>query len=262
MLLERPGEIVTREELRDPLWPSDTFVDFDHGLNNAVMRVREVLLDSSDHPRYVETIPRRGYRFVAPVEDVPASSAVSGKGESERTSSAAVLPAPVESNVALVSLDADRPRGQTVSRHWLSAPRIAIVVFIALVGLIVLAAFFLRGNRNSVGVNHLTHSTALVVLPLENLSGDKDQDYFADGMTDELIANLAKIRSLHVISRSTAMAYKGTRKPQFPRATFKRATTVARHASTIESQYTFMSVVALVADTVVAYLVVAVALRH
>ena len=212
MLLERPGETVTREELRDRLWPSDTFVDFDHGLNNAVMRVREVLLDSSDHPRYVETIPRRGYRFVAPVEDVPAPSAVSEKGESERTSSA-VLPAPVESNVALVSLDADRPGEQPVSRPWLSAPRIAIAAFITLAGLIALVAFFLRANRNSVAVNHLPHSTALVVLPLENLSGDKDQDYFADGMTDELIANLAKIRSLHVISRSTAMAYKGTRKP-------------------------------------------------
>ena len=209
MLLERPGETVTREELRDRLWPSDTFVDFDHGLNNAVMRVREVLLDSSDHPRYVETIPRRGYRFVAPVEDVPVPS---GKGESERTSSA-VLPAPVESNVALVSLDADRPGGQPVSRPWLSAPRIALAAFIAVAGLIALATFFLRANRNSVAVNHLAHSTALVVLPLENLSGDKDQDYFADGMTDELIANLAKIRSLHVISRSTAMAYKGTRKP-------------------------------------------------
>jgi TolB-like protein/DNA-binding winged helix-turn-helix (wHTH) protein/Flp pilus assembly protein TadD len=212
MLLERPGETVTREELRDRLWPGDTFVDFDHGLNNAVMRVREALLDSSDHPRYVETIPRRGYRFVAPVEDVPAPSAVSEKGESERTSSA-VLPTPGESNVALVSLDADRAGGQTVTRPWLSAPRIAIAAFIALAGLIALVAFFLRANRNSVGVNHLTHSTALVVLPLENLSGDKDQDYFADGMTDELIANLAKIRSLHVISRSTAMAYKGTRKP-------------------------------------------------
>src|SRR5690349_16761617 len=86
MLLERPGETITREELRDRLWPSDTFVDFDHGLNNAVMRVREALLDSSDHPRYVETIPRRGYRFVAPVEDVPVPSVLPAKEESERTS--------------------------------------------------------------------------------------------------------------------------------------------------------------------------------
>src|SRR5258706_10222451 len=68
ILLERPGEIVTRDELRERLWPGDTFVDFDHGLNNAVMRLREVLGDSSDRPRFIETLPRRGYRFIAPVE--------------------------------------------------------------------------------------------------------------------------------------------------------------------------------------------------
>src|SRR5882672_8262882 len=68
MLMARPGEIVSREVLRERLWPSDTFVDFDHGLNNAVMRLREVLGDSSDHPRFIETLPRRGYRFIAPVE--------------------------------------------------------------------------------------------------------------------------------------------------------------------------------------------------
>jgi DNA-binding winged helix-turn-helix (wHTH) protein len=69
MLLERPGEIITRDELRNRLWQTDTFVDFDHGLNNAVLRLREVLGDSSDNPRFVETIPRRGYRFIAPVEE-------------------------------------------------------------------------------------------------------------------------------------------------------------------------------------------------
>src|SRR5580704_14790399 len=68
MLVARPGEVVSREVLRERLWPSDTFVDFDHGLNNAVMRLREVLGDSSDHPRFIETLPRRGYRFIAPVE--------------------------------------------------------------------------------------------------------------------------------------------------------------------------------------------------
>src|SRR5438067_914490 len=74
MLVERPGEVVTREELHSRLWPADTFVDFDHGLNNAVARVREVLGDSSDTPRYVETIPRRGYRFIAPVADTPPAT--------------------------------------------------------------------------------------------------------------------------------------------------------------------------------------------
>src|SRR5215831_9887452 len=70
VLVEHPGEVVTREELHSRLWPADTFVDFDHGLNNAVARIREILDDSSETPRYVETVPRRGYRFIAPLTDV------------------------------------------------------------------------------------------------------------------------------------------------------------------------------------------------
>jgi TolB-like protein/DNA-binding winged helix-turn-helix (wHTH) protein/tetratricopeptide (TPR) repeat protein len=214
MLLERPGEVVTREELRTRLWADDTFVDFDHGLNNAVMRVREVLLDSSEHPRYVETVPRRGYRFVAPVEQAQVSPATAitlepiedssaSNASLTRSSSSALVPAAVDDLVS----------SRTGIRRWVTVPHIAALAFVLLTGLVVVLAFALRTNRAIATGKTLEHSTSLVVLPLENLSGDKEQDYFADGMTDELIANLAKIRSLHVISRSTAMAYKGTRKP-------------------------------------------------
>src|SRR5579864_4614130 len=204
-LLERPGEIVTREELRDRLWPGDTFVDFDHGLNNAVMRVREVLLDSSEHPRYVETVPRRGYRFVAPVEETsvppPVPATIELEGGSTSPASAASKPA----------------LAHTISEHpgvprWFTS-RLAAAIAIVVVGLAALLVFTIHARNVANNQANVMRSTSLVVLPLENLSGDKDQDYFADGMTDELIANLAKIRSLHVISRSTAMAYKGTRKP-------------------------------------------------
>ena len=202
LLLERPGEIVTREELRARLWQGDTFVDFDHGLNNAVMRVREVLLDSSDHPRYIETIPRRGYRFVAPVEESHAQAAAHDR---EHLPSA---PSLLESEPALEPAISTR----RASQPWWTARRggLAAVAFVLAAGLL---AILLRTNRNATNRANAARSTSLVVLPLENLSEEKDQDYFADGMTDELIANLAKIRSLHVISRSTAMAYKGTRKP-------------------------------------------------
>jgi TolB-like protein/DNA-binding winged helix-turn-helix (wHTH) protein/Tfp pilus assembly protein PilF len=204
-LLERPGEIVTREELRDRLWPGDTFVDFDHGLNNAVMRVREVLLDSSEHPRYVETVPRRGYRFVAPVEETsvppPVPATIELVGGSTSPASAASKPA----------------LAHTISEHpnvprWFTS-RLAAAIAIVVVGLAALLVFAIHARNVTTNQANAARSTSLVVLPLENLSGDKDQDYFADGMTDELIANLAKIRSLHVISRSTAMTYKGTRKP-------------------------------------------------
>src|SRR5579863_10193845 len=80
MLVEKPGEIVSREYLRDRLWPGDTFVDFDHGLNNAVMRLREVLGDSSDHPRFIETLPRRGYRFIAAIEEIRPVAALQTGG--------------------------------------------------------------------------------------------------------------------------------------------------------------------------------------
>ena len=204
-LLERPGEIITREELRDRLWPGDTFVDFDHGLNNAVMRVREVLLDSSEHPRYVETVHRRGYRFVAPVEETsvppPVPATIELEGSSTNPASSASKPA----------------LAHTISEHpgvprWFTS-RLAAAIAIVVVGLAALLVFTIHARNVTTNQANATRSTSLVVLPLENLSGDKDQDYFADGMTDELIANLAKIRSLHVISRSTAMTYKGTRKP-------------------------------------------------
>jgi TolB-like protein/DNA-binding winged helix-turn-helix (wHTH) protein/Tfp pilus assembly protein PilF len=204
-LLERPGEIVTREELRDRLWPGDTFVDFDHGLNNAVMRVREVLLDSSEHPRYVETVPRRGYRFVAPVEETSVPPPVPATIELEGGSTS---PASAASKPALAHTISEHPN---VPRWFTS--RLAAAIAIVVVGLAALLVFAIHARNVTTNQANATRSTSLVVLPLENLSGDKDQDYFADGMTDELIANLAKIRSLHVISRSTAMTYKGTRKP-------------------------------------------------
>src|SRR5581483_10015795 len=129
ILLDRPGEIVSREELRRKIWPSDTFVDFDHGISNAIRRLREALGDTADTPRYIETLPRRGYRFVGTIER--------------------------------------------------DAPRIR----------------------------------SLAVLPLENLSHDPQQEYFAEGLTEALTTALAKIGELRVVSRASAMVYKGVRRP-------------------------------------------------
>jgi TolB-like protein/DNA-binding winged helix-turn-helix (wHTH) protein/Tfp pilus assembly protein PilF len=212
MLVARPGEVVSREVLRERLWPSDTFVDFDHGLNNAVMRLREVLGDSSDHPRFIETLPRRGYRFIAPVElkgtavENPAQEAAAaeknvgrpdGTGKNGSGNSEALLKV-----------------GEGQHSRRFSISRIAMLAAAVLAGSALISGItvhYVRGVNASKG--KANRSSSLVVLPLENLSGDKEQDYFADGMTDDLIANLAKIHSLRVISRSTAMAYKGTHKP-------------------------------------------------
>jgi len=212
MLVARPGEVVPREVLRERLWPSDTFVDFDHGLNNAVMRLREVLGDSSDHPRFIETLPRRGYRFIAPVEFKHSSFENPSPEPVAVEKSVGIPDLPSQTGSGEHQPPANIAPGQQSRRFSIS--RIALLAAAVLVGSALISGItvhYVRGVNASKG--KANRSSSLVVLPLENLSGDKEQDYFADGMTDDLIANLAKIRSLRVISRSTAMAYKGTHKP-------------------------------------------------
>src|SRR5258705_6750380 len=212
MLVGRPGEVVSREVLRERLWPSDTFVDFDHGLNNAVMRLREVLGDSSDHPRFIETLPRRGYRFIAPVE-LKGPALDNAALEAAASVKSAAVPEILAKNGSGNS-EALLNAGQGHAGRRFSLPRIAMLAAAVLAGSALISGItvhYVRGVNASKG--KANRSSSLVVLPLENLSGDKEQDYFADGMTDDLIANLAKIRSLRVISRSTTMAYKGTHKP-------------------------------------------------
>lgn len=209
MLLENAGDVVTREALRTTLWPCDTFVDFEHSLNTAVMRLREVLGDSSGSPRYVETLLRRGYRFVAPIEEIAAPTQMDRLGNKYP-----LLPGPHQEQVASVDGFIARTRGLGPRlKKWGVARTLIAIALIAngLVGIAVLSVRLTRPLKATEGQVDQTQS--IVVLPLENVSGDKDQDYFADGMTDELIAGLAKVGSLRVLSRTTAMAYRGTHKP-------------------------------------------------
>ncbi|HXN21495.1 MAG TPA: winged helix-turn-helix domain-containing protein [Candidatus Dormibacteraeota bacterium] len=191
MLLERPGEVVTREDLRLKLWPADTFVDFNHGLNNAINRLREALGDSAENPRYVETLSRRGYRFIAPVDH----------GPSEVRNSQFVAAA--KEVVPIVKLTS--PARHPLSWLWMPATAFAVL-------LVLLFGLNVRGWRDGL----LSKSTParihfIAVLPLENLTGDPSQEYFADGMTEALITDL-ELTGAQVISRTSAMHYKGTRK--------------------------------------------------
>lgn len=196
-LLERPGELVTREELRQKVWQADTFVDFEAGLNKAITKVREVLSDSAVSPRFIETLPRRGYRFIAPVEKLPAELEVS-----PAPPASSVVPAAPASPVA-----PEVPPLKTPSRR---AKRLQLlIVGGASVLLLVAAALWLLYSR----IHHPPAIQSIAVLPLENLSGDPNQEYFADGMTDELITDLAQIHSLRVISRTSVTQFRHARKP-------------------------------------------------
>jgi len=196
MLLEHPGEVLTREELQRKLWPADTFVDFDHGLNKAINKIREALSDSADSPRFVETVARRGYRFLAEVK-VADSAPV-------RSQDLATEPHPVAEARDRLDL-AGKP---AMLKHLLSsfawkAPALVLLLLVAS-----LAGWKLHSwKRPSLVIR------SLAVLPLESLSSDASQDYFADGMTDELISDLGQISALRVISRTSVMAYKRARKP-------------------------------------------------
>src|SRR6266849_864349 len=195
ILVERPGEVVTREELHSKLWPVDTFVDFDHGLNNAVARIREVLDDSSDTPRYVETVPRRGYRLIAPLADVrPATPAASA---------AKITPADESAGA-----DVPAPSVLATKRRFAFANRSVLLGGVGVLAIFTLILVLYRGSA----AKRTSHPAikSLAVLPLKNLSGDSAQDYLADGITEAIIGRLARIHDLRVISRTSAMHFKDT----------------------------------------------------
>jgi TolB-like protein/Tfp pilus assembly protein PilF len=186
MLLEHPGEVVLRDDLRRRLWASDTWTDFDHGLNKAVNKLRETLGDSADNPRFIETLAKRGYRFVAPVQiggdapEVPAEAA---------------------------PLQQHSPSSPSGSRVWLAYAGIglAIAALIALAGV---------GTWNAMRPTTPTARTMLAVLPFADIPGDLEDDYLGDGVTEEIILQVGRMSPsrLGVIARTSAMHYKGSRK--------------------------------------------------
>ena len=195
ILLEHRGAVVTREELKGKLWPADSFGDFDHGLNKAINKIREALADSALHPRYVETVARRGYRFIATVRTVdepltPVEPVIVD-----------VIPEAKDGNQGPAAKPAP-PRGVPRIYAWKIAGAFVVLLFAA----------FLVWKLRPTG-NLSPNIRSLAVLPLENLSSDVSEEYFADGMTDELITALGRINGLLVISRTSVMLYKRVRRP-------------------------------------------------
>ena len=196
-LLARAPDVVTRDELRQELWPADTFVDFEHNLNSAVKRLRAALGDSAEAPRFIETLPRRGYRFLAPVTiaapPAPPDRGQAGPGPESDPTRTGVGPGSDAGRTG--SGAASDPR--TTRPRWPMAAALGAIIAAGLVGWPV----FRGGDGGRIA--------SMAVLPFENLSGDASQDYFADGMTEALIASLAQIKPLKVISRTSVMRYRG-----------------------------------------------------
>lgn len=174
-LAEHPGEVVTRDDLRTKLWSTNTYVEFDDGLNHAIQKLRQVLGDSAENPQFIETLPRHGYRLISPVDGAHGT-----KGVRE-------------------------------------SPHVRLLVIMAVV-LAAVAAVVIFLNAESwrsrlLGIRQDAPIRSIAVLPLSNLSGDPQQDYFADGMTDALITDLAKLHDVKVISRTSVMQFKDVKKP-------------------------------------------------
>jgi len=182
-LLERPGELLTREELRCRVWPEHTFVDFDHALNTAVKKIRAALNDEADSPRYLETVPRRGYRFIAPVQ----TELTPGRAAEEHRAEVAEDP------------EIRRP---LINRRVVALAAGLIVV--------VCGGYYWNSHRARASGNNRPSRTMLAVLPFENLTNDPSQEFFSDGMTEETIAQLGRLNSqnIGVIARTSAMKYK------------------------------------------------------
>lgn len=209
-LLESPGEVVTRDELRHRLWPSDTFVDFEHNLNSAVKRLREALGDSADHPHFVETLPRHGYRFIHPVQSQEPQTLETGS----RLESLNPLPPAVRENI----LHFPEEESQGVEPHIGKGVRAGMdyrlvshsrrnrtvgLVAIGFVALLVVSATLYVHRRTEPVFD------SVAVLPFTNVGGDIHAEYLSDGITECLMASLAHVPELKVKSRHSVFRYKG-----------------------------------------------------
>jgi TolB-like protein/DNA-binding winged helix-turn-helix (wHTH) protein len=194
LLLDRAGKVVTRDDLRQRIWPSNVFVDFDHGLTNAMARLRDALGETASMPRFIETVQRVGYRFLQRVECV--------QGEDVATNA---TPSPPSSNVQ----PAARPL-------WSRRKRLALAVSVA-AALSIAALLSVAPRHAREGANTAAEGTepepSLAVLPFVNLGSDAEDDGFSDGLTEEVSTKLAEIRGLKVVARTDSYRFKGTKEP-------------------------------------------------
>lgn len=205
VLLDRPGEVVTREELQQMLWSSDTFVDFEHGLNTSIKELRGVLSDSASEPRYIETLPKIGYRLIVAVDKVSAMEQAAAVGETSATAAAVVPPIPEPATKIEAAVGPTSPAPAFRRRYaWLMAGAVVLLV--------VVTVGYWHWQRTRVRAQTPAQRLMLAVLPFDNLTGDPQQEYFSDGLTEEMISQIGNVnpQQLGVIARTSSMHYKHT----------------------------------------------------
>ncbi len=221
LLLENRGQVVTRDQIAESIWGKNVSLDTDNSINGAIRKIRQVLKDDSDRPRFIQTITGRGYRFIAPAEPLevpgPRSPQEDAAGRTPESVAAAV---PAHPSAAVPSMPAETgepdpapalaaPPTKRRSGHW-------VMVSAALaVSLVILLAMWLARARSASRTRPATDRVVLAVLPFENLTGDPSQDYFSDGITEEMIAEIGSLnpQRLAVIGRTSVMGYKRNPKP-------------------------------------------------
>src|SRR5438132_1198528 len=204
LLLEKDGHLVTRQQIIERLWGNDVFVDTEHGINTAIRKIRQALKDDPDQPRFMQTVTGKGYRFVAAVANVE-------NGRSRQTPSFAACVGPEAGTLSPDHMDGGAipisPLQRAAGRFSAAPLRNIVLGTAVLIFLPLLLVAWSSGwlNRSFVRASTVTVQS-VAVLPLDNLSGDQEQDFFADGMTDELITMLAKTSSLRVCERENIKA--------------------------------------------------------
>lgn len=198
LLVERQGKLVSRDEIAERLWGKGVFLDVEHGINTAVRKIRLILRDDSENPRFLETVVGKGYRFSAPV--TCSSAEIKPPAATELKPNVRALPQPTSADTPVVMAT----RNTLSNRAWLPAAGATLLA------LIVVASFLLFIRHQDPKPPALSAVKSLAVLPLKNLSGDPSQEYLVDGMTEALIGRLSAIQDLRVVSRTSSMHFKDT----------------------------------------------------
>jgi TolB-like protein/DNA-binding winged helix-turn-helix (wHTH) protein len=216
LLLTRPGEVITRDEFRQALWPPDVFVDFEQGISSAVMRLRDALNDSADNPIFIQTVERRGYRWIGPTlsqgvidQQIVSQALVQDQAATAQTEAATASPSVGNGNGVLaepkngtitaryeIGLEAQTlpPKRNSQLRPWLAAVFVAVLI---------LAGFFVWQARRPAPIS------SIAVLPFDNLSAPTFNDAFSDGLTDEIAASVSHLSGVRVAGRRSAYVFKG-----------------------------------------------------